>query len=89
MGVSDSGPDPFRGSLTVLCSTPACGPAFTLLRHLHSAGALVFGRPIAAAGERPAPMPCFEVDHIEPFSDWMRVLAPAGRGLLPVAPSRQ
>ena len=87
--MSDSGPDQIRGSVTVLCSTPSCGPAFTLMRHLHSAGAVVLGRPVAPAGDRPAPIPCFEVDHLEPFSDWMRTLAPVGRGLLPVATNRQ
>jgi len=87
--VSDSGPHQFRGSVTVLCSTPACGPAFTLMRHLHSAGAVVLGRPVAPAGDCPAPISCFEVDHLEPFSAWMRVLPPVGRRLLPVASNRQ
>ena len=87
--MSDAGQFRLAGPVTVLCSAQTVGAAGTLMRHLYSAGAVIIRRPAPPAGGRSAPWSGFEADHIEPFADWLSALAPAGRRLPPVAPSRQ
>lgn len=87
--MNDAGHFRLAGPVTVLCSAQTVGAAGTLMRHLHSAGAVIIWSPAPPAGGRPAPRADFEVDHIEPSVDWLPALAPAGRRLPPVALSRQ
>ncbi|HOT01053.1 MAG TPA: hypothetical protein PLY66_08605 [Acidobacteriota bacterium] len=77
------------GPVIVLCTARTYGPALTLLRHLHAAGAVVVGSPAGRTGGGPEPLRRFEVDHIEPSTDRLHALTPVDRGMQPFAFSLQ
>ncbi len=87
--MNDAGQFRLAGPVTVLCSARTVGAAYTLMRHLHTAGAVA---PAPTAGALSGPYALFRhfvQDHIEPSADRMCTLASTGQGMHPVAPSRQ
>ena len=80
--MNDAGQFRPAGPVTVLCSARTVGAACTLLRHLHTAGAIVLATNSGRSDEGAVSPRTVEVDHLEPHADRLLLPASAIRHLL-------
>jgi len=74
--VNDAGQFRPAGPVTVLCSARTVGAAYTLMRHLHAAGATARATNSGRSGEGAVSPQTVEADHLEPHADLWLLPAP-------------